>query len=509
MNHDLIKAGFAKAKLTPDRDVYLGGYADIDNEINLCRYPQDILGDVYVRVAVLEQNELRAVFVCLDACVVIEGENIREGVRRDLAQAADTIPERVFLVNTHNHQSLKYFEEPEIDIMLHAVKDAVDHQKECFVLKREFPCDIGVNRRPRYCIAPELPYDNRMVVLSFCEADSHKVHGVLLNYPIHNTALGNGNISNWHYMTSELMGFATEQIDCFLDQNHPGAVTVFMDGFYGASGPQIDGKYSAEHEVIRQTGFALGQNIADYIGAGTPIDLSGHNSLIKECQYGVNPVYGENATEGIVFAGIKFGDLAFFGANCEPYSEIGSALRAYGPFDTLLPLANVNGFVGYIPTAEAFHCGREELECKLNKTPFTDQTHLQFLNDSLACLYELADRKQECVYEATLVSVKADSEKAVYEYTFSPSEAFNQLVLDFGWLSRENCPYDFQVTIPDENGTQQEFSFPHNSVNFLKINLPENIYTRLEITVLSVYRAGRPVDRLDIAAKGMKIASLT
>lgn len=509
MNENQWKAGFAREKLTPQRDVYLGGYADADNEINLCRYPQDILGDVYVRVMALEQGSTRIVLVSLDACVVIEGDNIPEGTRQELAEIAGTSPELVFIGNTHNHQSFKRFEAPELEKIKKAVRTAVTDLSECSLLYQETPNDIGVNRRPRYCIAPGLPYDNRMAFLSFVDQKSGRIKGMAFNYPIHNTALGNGNQENWHYMSSELMGFAQQEADRLLEEENKGFISVFLDGFYGASGPQINGDYKADHETIRRTGTVLGRELAAHAGKGSPLELSYFRPLHRTVQFPINEVYGKNATQDVQLWGINLGDLAFLGVNCEPYSELGATLRAYSPFKHLILLGNTNGFLGYIPTENAFDSGDEERECRLNKTPFTRVIQPLFLKAGLAFLYELAGKRLVGIEDYRFVSVKTEGGQAVYTFEAAADSEYQKLALDFGFDSRDNCPCDFVLEAEGKSGKITRRVFQNNSVNFLGLGDFSESPQRLRLLVSSAYRGVNAADALFIRVRGIKIADLT
>lgn len=510
MSGNQWRAGFAREKLTPQRDVYLGGYADADNEINLCRYPRDILGDVYARVMALEQGDGRMVIVSLDACVVIEGDNIPAGTRHELAEIAGTSPDLVWIGNTHNHQSFKYFEAPELEKIKNAVRAAVADLSECSLLLSEVPNDIGVNRRPRYCIAPGLPYDNRMTFGSFLDKKSGRIKGMAFNYPIHNTALGNGNQDNWHIMSSELMGFAQQEADRLLMEENEGFISVFLDGFYGASGPQINGAYTADHETIRQTGTALGKEIASHAGKGRALELSGFRFLHQAVRFPVNEAYyGKDAYQTVQLWGVSLGSLAFLGVNCEPYSELGAALRAYSPFEQLVLLGNTNGFLGYIPTENAFDSGPEERECRLNKTPFTRVIQSLFLKEGLGFLYRLAGKELVDIGDYRAAGIQKDGNKAVYSFEVPADQEFQKLVLDFGFDSRDNCPYNFVLEIEGKDGSVSQQIFKGNSVNFLGVGNLAETPQKVRLVVSSAYREINAADTLLIRVRGIKIADLT
>ncbi len=383
-------AGTAKAKLTPERNVYLGGYSDSDNETNLCRIPEDILGDVFVRVLFLECNGERMVFVVLDGCVVIEGKNIPAGTREKIATIADTSIDSVLILNTHNHQSLKRFEKLETTIIENTVRQAMENRSPCRMSSRIVTNNIGVNRRPKYGVSPELPFDNRMILLKFDRIPDGKTIGLVYNYPIHNTALGNSHPENWHYLSSELTGFASLRLDHLYGGDADDFTAIHLNGFYGASGPNFHGVSTAAHAEIIKRGGELGDWIAKQAQKMTFESVEKITVTKIRKNFGINKTYGENAVEEITFYAARIGAIAILGVDCEPFSEIGAIVRSFSPFKKTILLANANGFSGYIPTYDAFHCGAEERECRLNKTPYVDSTEQEFITESVCLLAKLS-----------------------------------------------------------------------------------------------------------------------
>lgn len=485
---NILRMGYAKEKLTPCRDVFLGGYIDQDGEQNLCRYPQDILSDIYVTAVCFAQNDTKAVLVCIENCLNIDGETTPAGLFQAIADAADTTLSHVLITNTHNHQSLKYLEAPEAEIILRAVRKAAEDLRPVQMQWKHLYSDVGVNRRPKYIVAPHLPYDNSMNVLQLCSEGRKDL--LILNYQMHNTALGVGRMENAHLMCAELMGVAAEQLEQELD-----CVVYFANGFYGAAGPNIDGSSSADYPRIEEVGRALGKQISTSLENMQSVTAS--DLRVYECTHTlpVNPVYGPDASEQLQIRVISLGSVAFFGVDCEPFSEIGAWLKAYSPFPYTILLGNTNGFTGYIPTDEAFDAGSEERECRLNKTPYTKGISNLFRSLCKQALCDAADADVTETFHVCLQNMGG----GLYEADI-PESYVNRIVLDFGFLSRDNCPSDFVL----QAGNLQRTTWG-NSVNFVPFSMQTQPVRRICMQVTGTYQNVYHIDQLNITVHGLLI----
>lgn len=485
----ILQMGCAKQKLTPTRDVYLGGYIDVDGAQNLCRYPQDVLGDVYVTAVIFAQGADRAVLVCIDNCLNIDGETTPPGLFQAIANAAGTDLDRVFVTNTHNHQSLKYLQEPEAAIILDTVAKAAADLLPVELAWKPLQSDVGVNRRPKYVVAPHLPYDNHLNVLRLRRQDRKDL--LILNYQMHNTALGVGRLdTNAHYMCGELMGIAVEELERRLD-----CTVYFANGFYGSAGPNVNGKFSADFPEIQEVGLALGRTVAASLEPMQPVAAGDLGTFRTQHKLPVNEVYGEDASEMLDIRVMHIGPVAFLGVDCEPFSELGAWLKAFSPFPHTILLGNTCGFTGYIPTDEAFAAGSEERECRLNKTPYTKGISKLFRTHCLNALCNASRRDVTQVFSVPLRYVG----NGIYEAEVEESYV-NRMVLDFGFLSRDNCPADFIVRTGNMMQTVWD-----NSVNFYPIPMQTQAVSTVCVQVTRTYRNAVDIDRLDMTVHGLLI----
>lgn len=485
-----LQMGCAKRKLTPTRDVYLGGYIDVDGDQNLCRYRSDILSDVYVTAVVFAQGENRVVLVCIDNCLNIDGQTTAQGLFQEIADTAGTSLSNVFVTNTHNHQSFKYIQQPEAEIILDTVKAAAEDLLPVEMEWKQLHSDVGVNRRPKYVVAPHLPYDNSLNVLRLRRQERKDL--LILNYQMHNTALSVGRMENAHLMCGELMGAAAEQLEMELD-----CTVYFANGFYGAAGPNIGGSSSADYPQIVETGRLLGRTVAANLEPMQELTLGELRTYRVQHTLPVNKVYGPQAQEQLDIRVMSLGTLAFLGVDCEPFSEIGAWLKAFSPFPHTILLGNTNGFTGYIPTDEAFDAGSEERECRLNKTPYTKGINQLFRSRCLAALCNAAGAEVVTAFSLPLTHIG----DGIYQAEAS-GYYVNRLVLDFGFLSRDNCPADFVFS----SGNVMQ-SVCGNSVNFYPICIQAQPVKHIRVKVTKTYQDVYGIDQLDMKVHGILISS--
>lgn len=491
MSKTKLCAGAYRQLLTPQKDTYLGGYVDQDGDINLCRVPDDVLGDVYARALVLDDGKTRVCFLDVDAAILNEGEIYPEGMRQRLAKGAGVDAQHFYLFTTHNHQSFKYLSEREIGLLERAVAGAVENLKPCTYGLAEYTSDIGVNRRPRYVVAEHLPYDNRLLILKLAAADTGEPIAVIFNYPVHNTAFGTARPDNWHYMTSELTGFAALKTEEFYMKRGVPLTAFHFNGFYGAAGPNFDGHFTAEHAVIKSRGEAFGKEIAelalsikaDNQGEITAQSLSEEYVLREECGGG----------KGVVtYYGVRLGELAIFGADCEPFADLGAKVRAYSPFDKTLLLANINGFSGYIPTEKTFLSPLNEAETQVNKTPYTRKAEEQFLAGSLKLLCNLKGLSGVRVTSAERLGRFECDGGVRHSFAVPEMPRICKVVVDFGEESRFDCAQDFDIVISGNAG-EREIAVRGNSVNIIGVPVGEGDVTAVDVIVKKSYREKKDI----------------
>lgn len=488
MEKSTLLVGFSKKKITPSRDVYLGGYIGEDSEENLCRYPQDVLGDVYVTTVCFSDGSEKALLICIDNCLNIVGETTPPDFLESIEKVSGVPSTSIFLTNTHNHQSIKYIQEQEVTIILESAKEASRDLRPVDAQWVQFHSDIGVNRRPKYIVSPHLPYDNTMSAL--CLSSEGRKDLIFLSYRIHNTAFGVGRMENAHYIFGELMGSAIDYLESNVD-----CVVFFANGFYGASGPNINGLHSADYQDIVLAGQQLGYDISRSLEQFSQTELCGLQVFNYEHRLPANKIYGADAYESLHIKVAKLGAFAFLAVDCEPFSVLGAWIKAFSPFEHTILLGNVNNSTGYIPTDEAFDAGSEERECRLNKTPYQKGIAEIFRTHCLNALYDAAGKSFTVPFSVQLTHTG----NGCYEATI-PEEMCNRIVFDFGFLSRDNCASDFVFRAGSIVHT-----FEANSNNFVSLSFEAQSITSIHLQVHNTYLNTRKADELSIIVHGIMI----
>lgn len=507
-----LKAAMCKVDITPQGGVYLEGYGGRD-ETCFADKPDDFTTDLIARILMLEVGGKKSIYINLEMVLTGFGVNTSALFQLDLAFAALTTTDGIFLSNTHNHQAmpaLDYYQERDI-------KKAVEKLAEELVPVKvgvdSYGTKYGISRSPQYNMDIDSPYDNTMTVVRFDNAETGEPLGLIYSAPIHNTALGVCSMDNWQKLNCELSGYASRYIESqYADVENFTAMHI--NGFYGNSGPYFEDKnsfFTMTTEELKGYGEGLGKEVLDFyktVVAEPATDyVIAHNSKDDVLNRGelnadIIKYWGDSTTSPLKIYTSSFGDIAYIGVNYEPFSTIGARLRAESPYEYLIPAGNVGGWSGYIPLKETFHNGRVEVETLPGKTPFDDTVEEQFYNKSLDMLCEL----KGVSYVRSLSNKTASEEKdgkRVYTFEFAEEITPDKLVLSFGQSTRKNCAENFVLEIFDKDGNKTEsIEMSKNSVNYLGFMMENVKAAKAVLTVSSTYRSESPID-IEVALHAM------
>ncbi len=477
---DAYLVGMAKADITPAEDVYLQGFGGPD-ESTLCKYPDDHTSNLLARVMVVDNGTDRLVFLNLE--MIMSGwaygsANVSEALISQIATICNTSTSNVLLSNTHTHQSYMTVSTADEAEIAQAVQSAYENRRPAKIGVGSGYTQFGVSRGGDYTIDAEAPYDALMNVIRIDDAQTDEPMGLIYSVPMHNTTYGNEHEDRWNQLSCELTGYASRAIEEDLKAENPDydCVAMHINGFYGNSGPLINGTYHAEDVAqLQSAGEAFAAEIMSISNQIQPQktigDLSARmvvsaiptrtdNDAFKE-------YWGDNEAMRSVYHVGAFGDIAYIGVNFEPFSIIGARLKAEAPYATVLPAANVHGWSGYIPTKETYSSQQEQLECSAQKTPFGADAEEIFYQQALAALLGLADvtlNRQSAVAG----EVTTQSGAAVYTYTFAQPVTADKLVLGFGQEKRTDCAADFDLVAYNNQGIEVfRKSYENNSVNYI------------------------------------------
>ncbi|OAI57995.1 hypothetical protein AYO49_06180 [Verrucomicrobiaceae bacterium SCGC AG-212-N21] len=243
---DAWKAGAASVKITPEKPMWMAGYASR-------KEPSDgVLQDLFAKALALEDaSGNRIVFLTMDLIGI--PLDLRKAVEAEAMQKHKLAADFIVMNASHTHcgpefrlGAWRYLEGME-----HKVKDATDYGESLRVkliqimgeaLQKLAPaqinynrsrCGFAMNRRlPKlnsYANSPypDGPVDHDVPVIEVLSPDGKQLTAVLFGYACHNTTLG------IQQFCGDYAGYAQEEIQ----KAHPGAVALFMTGCGGDQNP--------------------------------------------------------------------------------------------------------------------------------------------------------------------------------------------------------------------------------------------------------------------------------
>lgn len=266
------KVGVARVKITPEKPVYLSGYASRKKPL------EGVKLDLWAKALAFEDKRgQRAVVVTTDliglsrpvsdriAAEVEKRYGLRRGqlllnsshthsgpaVRANLDTMFDLTPEQKKAINDYGDTLIQKL----VDVTGAAIGNlqpatlALGHGKGSFAINRRQMTPTGV----KIGLNPEGPVDQDVPVLRVTGADG-KLLAVLFGYACHNTTLG-GDLYNVH---GDYAGVAQQAFE----EAHEGAMALFMLLCGGDANPNPRGTYA----LVEQHGRSLAAEVDRVLG---------------------------------------------------------------------------------------------------------------------------------------------------------------------------------------------------------------------------------------------------
>lgn len=219
------KAGVASVVITPQRPMYMAGYA---GRKELAEGTEQ---ELFAKALVIEDFQgQRAAIVTMDLIGV--SDELRAAVVGPVAEKYQIGPQSLLMNASHTHCGPAYTRDDAKDYfdwlsgtLVQLVGQAIDRLEEAslsycyarcgFAMNRRTPTDSGYRNHPN----PDGPVDHTVPVLRVAGADG-QLRAVLFGYACHNTTMG---FLRW---LGDYAGYAQE----YLEQDHPGVTALFMTG---------------------------------------------------------------------------------------------------------------------------------------------------------------------------------------------------------------------------------------------------------------------------------------
>jgi len=441
--------------------------------------PEDILDSIYVRILALEDsiNGKKLIFIAPDMCLYDElaRDPMRifpTGTLQRFADAAGVTVDYVFVVPTHTHQGPQtVMDETILQGIADGIETAVSNLTAVHMGYIEDRNDLGVNRRPDYGVSPNLAYDNRFVGFKFTRVSDGVPVACALHYPVHNTAYGNSWVEHWNKITTEITGFAMNDIEDHYSGINANFVSIFLNGFYGDAGPDVYGSKNGDYATITARGHQFGSELLPFMDNIVPVPLTGAIDVFRTSET-VDAV-PEDTYENydIVCSGARIGDeIGFIGVSCEPFTEIAAHIKARSPFKITIASANTNGDSGYVPTYDAFHDGIAGHETLWPKCPFYEDIEQVVVKNSLHVLQTLYGKGGDgLLLYAASGSASSTNKYAPAAQAFDRSgrtkwlstgearpwlqadlgtvRSISRIVMNFGNFDRRECGKNYEIRV--------------------------------------------------------------
>jgi hypothetical protein len=394
-----LRAGYAKADITPTMPVYLAGY-------DLRAAPSDgIHGNdrLYARVLIFDDGQTRVAFVEADVIDVREPDVWRERIGR----AAGLPAANVLLGDVHNHAAPSPTARLETEWdrqfekgLLAASAEAARGLQPVRIAAGAGVSRIGVNRRQirRQDSVSALTFDENARSQSFgkfktdrpaqirefagvmrlganpsgpidesvqlvrVDSDTGKPVAVMIHYACHGTSLGGRNSK----VSGEWMGRMQEHVE----KQFPGLGSIFLQGASGDINPRVVGGLDGSEDNIQTTwalGEEIGREVARVYRSLAPEPVSGARIRVVRDEILLPRAYRElfddfrNTAVAVPTTVVRIGDLMWVTFPGEMFSGIGKAVKSAAPAPFTHLMGFTNGYIGYFPEQRAYAEGGYEV----------------------------------------------------------------------------------------------------------------------------------------------------
>ena len=411
----MLKAGFNKVSISPPIGVPLAGFA-ARPEVSTGTHD-----DLFASALVLETAEAAVALVSVDL-LALPGEFVA-AVRSSIEQRTGIKPDSVMIASTHTHAgpvTIKTFFNPDgsvdsqyMNVLSEAIVTAVsnawcDREPGKVGVGRGHVAGVGVNRRS----PDQKPVDDQIGIIRVTDLVEN-TKAVLINYACHPTVLGPDNL----LVTGDFPAFAVQAVE---EAIGPSGFAMFVNGTQGNISMGHSSELSAIGIVTPGRTFEraaeLGQLLADAtlkalpsikvhdqpvltaasVQASLPlknypdpvetrqalleaeehlnalVSTNGdnadriHRAKSQHLYASINDFYAretERFTDGILpieLQGIRIDDAVFVAVPAEVFVEIGLQLKRTAAYKLFI-VGIANGYIGYLPTKEAYDVGGYEV----------------------------------------------------------------------------------------------------------------------------------------------------
>lgn len=401
-----FRAAVAKVDITPSADKWLAGYP--------ARKSTGIHDHIFHRIVALDDGRTQFFLISSDLCLF--APSVYDEMTAQLKRETGIEPTQVWWTVTHTHSAPevgphgllklmmpeRYNHEPDREYTAQVEKLLIDGIKEvrAKLAPARFAVGTGfsaanINRRARDVnghislgLNPDGPTDRQIGLIRLEHPDGTPI-ALIANYSMHGTALGQEN--------TLITGDAPGTVAAYVEQKI-GAPMLFINGAAGNLAPiyTVQPSFNAFH--ITEFDVVLGDRILaankSLAVATSQVRLRASESVVetpRRAGLGWDQSLGNylNAASGqagVIRMPVRFlfinDEIALWSAPVELFCEISINVRDHSPYPYTFYFGYANGWLGYLPTRQAFAEGGYETQTN----PFTEQVENNLTNVVIAYL---------------------------------------------------------------------------------------------------------------------------
>ena len=390
-----FRAAVVKVDITPATPQWLMGYGP--------RKSTGVRDRIFHRIAALDDGKTQVFIIASDLCLF--SPTVYDDVTAELKKDTGIEPRQVWWTVTHSHSTPEVGPPGMYDVLLKGRSDHPWDREYCDFVKRTLidgikeargklePAKIAVgtgmsraniNRRARDVdgkislgLNPDGPTDRQVGVIRLERPDGSPL-GLIANYAMHGTVLAGSMLQ----ITGDGPGVVASYVE-----EKVGAPMLYVNGAAGNLAP-IYTTQDLARSHIGEFRVLLGDKILDanrtlaggaegklwlgetWIETPRKKDLGWSDELKN---YAAKTPGGADLVRVPVRV-LRINDAVMWGSPVELFCEIALRVRAESPFRHNFFFGYANGWLGYLPTAEAFRDGGYEPRT----SPFTEQVERDY-----------------------------------------------------------------------------------------------------------------------------------
>ena len=376
-----FRAGAAKVDITPNDSQWLMGYA--------ARQSNGVHDRIYHRVVAMDDGTTQFYLIASDLCLF--SPSVYQEVADRIAKEVGVPPQNVWWSVTHSHAT------PEVgppgiyktllgrsdhewnrDYAALVENAAIEGAKQAKAKLEPARLTVGtaiafanINRRAKDVdgkvslgLNPDGPTDRQVGLLRLDRADGTPI-AVIANYAMHGTVMSGANL--------EISGDGPGIVSAYVEQKI-GAPMLYVNGAAGNMAPIYSVYPNARSGHLSQFEVLLGDRILAGLKrlgpASGDVTLQTSQKIIEtprkpdlDWPPELSAYSRTDGTAALVRLAVRFlriNDAIIWSAPVELFCEIATSIRDRSPFTQTFYFGYTDGWIGYLPTKEAFAEGGYE-----------------------------------------------------------------------------------------------------------------------------------------------------